>query len=196
MVSEFSRPDTFDKTGEKPDDMWVFAYGSLMWNPGFAHAEVRPAQLFGYHRAFCLYSHHYRGTVEKPGLVLGLDRGGSCRGRAYRVAEEHADAALAYLTKREMYGHEVDVYELHWLELDVEGEHVAAARIKAACFIANPAHPHYAGKLSLERVAELIRSGVGENGSNVDYLLSTVQHLDELGINDGPLHELVEMVGG
>ena len=102
-------------------DLWVFGYGSLMWNPGFAHAEARPARVYGYHRAFCLYSEHYRGTEARPGLVLGLNRGGSCRGRAFRVPAHDADAAMEYLIAREMYGHEVDVYQLQWHRVALEG---------------------------------------------------------------------------
>ena len=81
---------------------WVFAYGSLMWRPGFPHADSRPAVLHGYHRALCVYSTRYRGTPERPGLVLGLDRGGSCRGRVRRVSGEDAGHVRAYLTEREM----------------------------------------------------------------------------------------------
>ncbi len=210
-------------------DLWVFGYGSLMWNPGFAHAEARPARLYGYHRAFCLYSEHYRGTEARPGLVLGLDRGGSCRGRAFRVPAHDADAAMEYLIAREMYGHEIDVYQLQWHRVALEGGmggtgntggasgtgstgnpggtggaacgskgHRAGGgrRVTAACFIVNRAHPHYAGKLAPEHAAALIRAGAGESGSNVDYLLNTIRHLDELGINDGPIHDLAKRVGG
>lgn len=170
-------------------DIWVFGYGSLMWNPGFPHLEVRPARLYGYHRAFCLYSHHYRGTEDRPGLVLGLDRGGSCLGRAFRVGAQDAEAAMAYLIDREMFGHEEDVYRLVWPRISVDG-----LRIAAACFVINPRHPHYAGKLPPERIAELIRRGMGSGGSNIDYLRNTIQHLDDLGIKDGPLHALEKCV--
>ena len=90
--------------GER-DDFWVFGYGSLMWQPGFEHLEVRSALLRGYHRAFCVYSHHYRGTPGRPGLVLGLDRGGACRGLAFRVAKQNADAVMTYLDERELIGY-------------------------------------------------------------------------------------------
>ncbi|MDA1059866.1 MAG: gamma-glutamylcyclotransferase, partial [Proteobacteria bacterium] len=88
-----------------------------MWHPGFPFVEAAPAYLYGYHRAFCLYSEHYRGTPQRRGLVLGLDRGGSCRGRAFRVAATEAEAAMDYLIKREMFGHAVDVYALKWLRV-------------------------------------------------------------------------------
>ena len=170
-------------------DIWVFGYGSLMWNPGFPHLEARPARLHGYHRAFCLYSYHYRGSEARPGLVLGLDRGGSCRGRAFRVAAQEAEAAMAYLVDREMFGHEEDVYRLVWPQIAVDDR-----RVPAACFVTKRAHPHYAGKLPPERIAALIRQGVGRGGSNVDYLRNTIQHLDDLGIKDGPLHGIWERV--
>ncbi len=171
-------------------DIWVFGYGSLMWNPGFPHVEVRPARLRGYHRAFCLYSEHYRGTPERRGLVLGLDRGGSCVGRAFRVAAKDADAAMDYLIKREMFGHDVDVYLLKWLRLSLGTDEV-----RAACFVVNRAHDHYAGKLSLERIAEIVAGASGKSGSNRDYLANTIAHLDELGIADGPLHRIQGLVG-
>ena len=85
-------------------DLWLFGYGSLMWNPGFPHRVAEPALLHGWHRSFCIYSHRYRGTPERPGLVLGLDRGGSCRGMAFRVGAAHAAEALHYLWEREMVG--------------------------------------------------------------------------------------------
>lgn len=170
-------------------DIWVFGYGSLMWNPGFPHLDVRPARLHGYHRAFCLYSYHYRGTEAQPGLVLGLDRGGSCLGRAFRVAARDADAAIAYLIGREMFGHGEDVYRLVWPRIGVDG-----GRAPAACFVINRAHPHYAGKLPPERIAALIRQGVGRAGSNIDYLRNTIAHLDGLGIKDGALHLIEELV--
>ena len=85
----------------KDGDIWVFGYGSLMWRPGFPHLEVAPALLHGYHRAFCIYSVHHRGSRERPGLILGLDRGGSCQGRAFRVAAADAEATIAYLDDRD-----------------------------------------------------------------------------------------------
>lgn len=176
----------------KDSDIWVFGYGSLMWNPGFPFVEARPAHLQGYHRAFCLYSEHYRGTPERRGLVLGLDQGGSCLGRAFRVAAAEADAAMDYLIKREMFGHEVDVYELRWLPVTL-GDTVEDAN--AACFVVNPAHDHYAGKLSPEKISEIIARASGTSGTNREYLTNTITQLDELGIADGPLHELSRLVG-
>jgi len=172
-------------------DIWVFGYGSLMWNPGFPYEEVRPAHLHGYHRAFCLYSEHYRGTPKRRGLVLGLDRGGSCRGRAFRVAAPAAAAAMDYLIKREMLGHEVDVYKLRWQRIALGN---AGQAVQAACFVVNPAHEHYAGKLPLEEIAAIIAGASGQSGTNREYLANTIAHLDELGIADGPLHTLQQLV--
>ena len=170
-------------------DIWVFGYGSLMWNPGFPHLEARPARLHAYHRAFCLYSYHYRGSEARAGLVLGLDRGGSCRGRAFRVAARDAEAAIAYLIEREMFGHEENVYRLVWPGIAVDDR-----RVRAACFVVNRAHPHYAGKLPPSRIAGLIRQGVGSGGTNIDHLRNTIQHLDDLGITYGRLHLIEESV--
>ncbi|HZT19495.1 MAG TPA: gamma-glutamylcyclotransferase [Dongiaceae bacterium] len=169
-------------------DFWVFAYGSLMWRPGFDHAEARPALLKGYHRAFCISSTHYRGSPEKPGLVLGLDRGGACRGRAYRIAAEQAGPVARYLHEREMV---TGVYEPRWLRVVTpEGP------LTAVTYVADRRHPQYAGKLSEAEIVALIRQGVGVAGSNIDYLANTVCHLDELGIVDGPLHRLLRKVQG
>src|SRR5690606_30856953 len=144
------------------EEFWVFAYGSLMWRPGFRCLESRPALLRGYHRAFCIYSVRYRGTPERPGLVLGLDRGGACRGRALRVAAEDAEAVAAYLHEREMV---TGVYEPRWLPVEVEG-----GRIRAATYVADRRHAQYTGKLDPELTAEMILAGVGAAGSNRDYL--------------------------
>jgi cation transport protein ChaC len=166
--------------------LWVFGYGSLMWRPGFAHEACEPALLRGYHRAFCVYSVHHRGTAARPGLVLGLDRGGSCRGRAYRVAARDAEAVIAYLDEREQV---TAVYLRRRVTIEI-----GHRRVAAMAYVADRAHAQYAGKLPLHRVAEIILGGHGVSGANPDYLANTVAHLDELGINDGPLHELLEMV--
>jgi cation transport protein ChaC len=167
-------------------DFWVFAYGSLMWRPGFDFAEARPALLRGYHRAFCIASTHYRGSPERPGLVLGLDRGGACRGRAYRVAAEHALPVARYLHEREMIS---GVYEPRWVRV-----RTAEGPVTAATYVADRGHAQYAGKLPEERILALIRQGIGSAGSNIDYLANTVRHLDELGIADGPLHGLLRQL--
>jgi glutathione-specific gamma-glutamylcyclotransferase len=167
---------------------WVFAYGSLMWRPGFDFLESRPALLRGYHRAFCIVSTHYRGTPKKPGLVLGLDRGGACRGRAYRIAASKAKNVARYLHEREMVG---AVYEPRWLSVTTPG-----GQVRAVAYVADRDNPQYVGKLSLKRAAERIRNSAGVSGTNRDYLAQTVRHLDDLGIADGPLHRLLRLVEG
>ncbi len=167
-------------------DIWVFGYGSLMWNPGFDHEEARPALLHGWHRAFCVYSHRYRGTPECPGLVLGLDRGGSCRGMAYRVAQPRALDALDYLWDREMLN---GVYTPRILNPATDG-----GRVPCHAFTVDRRHYQYAGGLDEVEMVRLIRQGIGLGGHNRDYLANTVRHLDELGIGDGPLHRLMALV--
>lgn len=168
------------------EDLWVFGYGSIMWRPGFDFEEVLPARLYGYHRAFCVYSWHHRGTREQPGLVLGLDDGGSCIGRAYRVDNRQAEGVIAYLDAREMV---TSVYVP--IKHPVHTEH---GRLIARCYIVDKAHDQYAGKLPFDEQARIVAQGRGASGINVDYLRSTVAHLDELGITDGPLHDVWELL--
>jgi cation transport protein ChaC len=168
------------------EDFWVFGYGSLMWNPGFPHKEVRVATLRGYHRGFCVYSFRYRGTPRVPGLVLGLDRGGSCRGMAFRVPREEGEAVMDYLYERELV---TGVYIPRWLQLETDEE-----RIVAAGFVVDRDHEQYAGKLSSEEVADLIVQGAGQRGACTDYLANTVRHLDELGLPDPRLTRLLSLV--
>jgi cation transport protein ChaC len=168
-------------------DLWVFAYGSLMWNPGFEHVERQPALLRGYHRAFCIYSISYRGTPDCPGLVLGLDRGGACRGIAYRVPETFRVATMTYLDAREMT---YFVYVPKTLPVTLDD----GRRIFAHTYVADPNHERYAGKLRLDELVPFVLQGYGERGACADYLENTVLHLDELGIRDGLLHDLLERV--
>ncbi len=175
-------------------EFWVFAYGSLIWDPGFPWEERALARLRGYHRAMCIYSHVWRGTPERPGLVLGLDRGGSCRGIAYRVAAARAAEVMAYLEARERVT-EVYVGRLLPVTLDRPGEPPGAAeRVRALAYVADRAHRQYAGRLPGEEAARLIRAGHGRGGRNTDYLASTVAHLEELGMADAPLERLARLV--
>jgi cation transport protein ChaC len=168
-------------------DFWVFGYGSLMWDPGFRHAEVHPALLYGYHRRFCVYSYRYRGTPECPGLVLGLDHGGACRGMAYRVTRRHAKEALLYLWERELRG---GGYHMKTVRLRLPGRRA----ISAYTFVVDHRHKDYAGELSLRQTAKYIVQGSGDRGPCSHYLENTVEHLEELGLVDGPLHRLAEIV--
>lgn len=167
-------------------DVWIFGYGSLMWNPGFPHVEARPALLRGYHRSFCVYSYRYRGTPEKPGLVLGLDRGGACKAIAFRVPKADVEAALHYLWEREMGNRTYIMRELPVL--------TPAGPVPARAFVVDRNHKNYAGRLSLEETARLILQGIGARGACRQYLENTVCELRKLGQVDGPLHRLEEKV--
>lgn len=164
--------------GATRGDIWVFGYGSLMWRPGFPFVERAPALLRGYHRALCVYSHHYRGTPDRPGLVLGLERGGSCRGIAFRVARAEAEAALVYLDAREI-PHEV--YTRRQVPIELHGASRATGRVICHTYITRRDHVQYAGRLPLERCADLVIQGIGRSGTAVEYLENTVDHLEELG---------------
>ncbi|MBS0524975.1 MAG: gamma-glutamylcyclotransferase [Proteobacteria bacterium] len=171
-------------TTERP--LWVFAYGSLMWNPGFAVRETRSARLHGFHRAFCIYSEHYRGTPRKPGLILGLLAGGSCRGLAHRLPVEGYDKVRRYLWQREIENDGVYVEETRPI-------HLADGRVvPSLVYLADRAHRQFAGKLPLARALELVRQGTGATGTNIDYVRNTLAHLRELGLRDRNLEELAE----
>lgn len=159
-------------------DVWVFGYASLLWSTGFAHEETVSARVYGYHRALCVYSHVYRGSPERPGLVAGLLPGGSCRGLAFRVAAARWDEVRTYLHEREMiYG----VYVPTWVSARL-GETGEIA--STYTFVANPKHPQYAGALELEEVARVISGAVGTSGSGIDYVANTVKRLSALGLRD------------
>lgn len=158
-------------------DLWVFGYGSLMWRPGFAYAEQRRANLTGYHRSLCIFSHVHRGTPETPGLVLGLDRGGRCRGLAFRVEEANREATLAYLREREQA---TAVY----LERVVRIRLDDGRDTRAVTYVADRRHPQYAGRLPFEDLPRLVHQGVGISGANPDYVRSTHARLIELGVSD------------
>ena len=166
------------------DDFWVFAYGSLMWNPEFPNEDSCLARLHGFHRALCLWSFDYRGTPEKPGLVLGLDRGGSCLGKAYRVAGRNRETVIRYLDKRETSNGE---YFSRWLPLRLQD----GGKVSALGYVVNPANRWYAGKLGLHRTVDLVRQGHGDRGACLDYLRNTVAHLKELGIRDRALETIL-----
>jgi cation transport protein ChaC len=180
--------DTFEHADE---DLWVFAYGSLMWRPGFAHLERAPARLIGLHRALCVYSFVHRGTPEKPGLVLGLDIGGTCRGIAYRVARALRAETIAYLRAREQV---TMVYRESWRDVVVAGE--PERRVRALVYMVDRGHPQYAGRLDLEQQLHHVRQGHGSSGANRDYVLATVSEIEAQGFRDAGLHLLAERLKG
>lgn len=167
------------------DDLWVFGYGSLIWRPGFRFEESIAARLSGYHRSLCVFSHVHRGTPERPGLVLGLDRGGVCRGLAFRVATAHADETVAYLREREQA---TSVYLERHLPVRLED----GRRVKALVYVADRRHLQYAGRLPAEELLKLVRQGRGSSGENPDYVLRTHDHLHKMGIFDPVLAALAE----
>jgi glutathione-specific gamma-glutamylcyclotransferase len=175
----------------RQEDLWVFAYGSLIWRPEFRHAERVPARLIGAHRALCVYSFVHRGTPERPGLVLGLDHGGTCRGIAYRVVARRRAETLAYLREREQV---TSVYLERVRPVVLVGH--PEARISAVCYMVDRSHPQYAGKLSLAEQLRLVRHGHGKSGANRDYVLATVRALEAMGCRDRELHLLAERLHG
>lgn len=174
-----------------PEDLWVFGYGSLMWRPGFPFVEKLPARMTGLHRSLCVYSFVHRGTPEHPGLVLGLDRGGACRGIAFRVAAADRTKTLRYLREREQVT-SVYVETLRGVWLTTQPER----RVQALTYVVDRGHPQYAGRLSLDERLHHIRQGHGQSGANRDYVLSTVQTLESMGCRDTELHTLAERLKG
>ncbi len=171
--------------------LWVFGYGSLMWQPGFPYVEARRARLDGYARAFCIYSLHYRGTQERPGLVLGLARGGTCDGVAFRIADHDASVVRAYLHARELiYG----VYREASLPAELAGPGQPET-IDVLTYIAETGHPSFAGSLPLARRAAIIRAARGKAGSNLAYFVATLRKLHDLGIRQPDLERLAVCAG-
>jgi glutathione-specific gamma-glutamylcyclotransferase len=163
---------------------WVFAYGSLIWNPGFPFVDRKPARLNGYHRALCVKSHRYRGTPECLGLVFGLDKGGHCDGVAYEVDPQAWPETHAYLTERELITH---VYLETRLPVTLLGE---SRETKALTYVVDPAHEQYA-RYDLDETIRHIRRGHGTGGSCLDYVRNTASHLAEMGISDPELDRIV-----
>jgi cation transport protein ChaC len=168
-------------------DVWVFGYGSLMWNPAIHVADSLRAHVRGYHRAFCLTLGAGRGTPERPGLMLGIDRGGSCTGIAHRIAAELVESELSILWLREMVS---GAYEPRWVNADIDG----LARTRSLAFVINRTHPRYEGPLAEEHAAQRIAVAKGILGTNREYLYRTVKYLSDLGIEDGPMHSLERQV--
>ena len=171
--------------------MWVFGYGSLLWNPGFAPAAQSLASLPEYHRSFCMRSIHHRGTEEKPGLVLALDEltGASCDGLAYAEKAGEEAKVLDYLRERELVSSA-------YLEKVLEGDLADGRRVEAVTYVIDPDHVQYCGGLELEEQAHIIAHAVGGRGPNPEYLFNTSAHLHELGIEDAELDWLTERVRG
>ena len=169
-------------------DLWIFGYGSLMWAPGFRASRKSVALARGYHRAMCILSHRYRGTPDKPGLVMGLCRGGSCWGMAFRVPATRARRVLGLLWHREMLN---KVYKPTLIPVTV----APGRRIRALAFVADTAHPQFVRELDLHGRARLIAQGIGERGHCVDYIRNTLEHMLALGLDDPHLARLLDAAG-
>jgi len=157
-----------------PDGFCVFGYGSLMWRPGFEYVTRHAARLYGYRRALCILSLVYRGTPEEPGLVFGLDAGGSCVGRVFRVDAGRRVDTYAYLMEREMVQ---GVYQPCWRVV-----HTPDGPVEALCFVADRHHEQYRPALAEDEIVRRVRGARGRNGANIDYIVETRRHLEALGI--------------
>ena len=169
-------------------ELWVFGYGSLMWHPELDHDGEQLAVVHGWHRRFCLWQWRYRATRERPGLMLALDRGGACKGVAFRVTGGDLRTRLARVWEREM---RADGYRPRWVRA-----HTAQGVVPALTFVANCGGERYAGALALETVAATIARACGHKGAAAEYLLETVQRCEQLGIRDAYLWRLQRLVAG
>jgi cation transport protein ChaC len=175
-------------TQHGPGSIWVFAYGSLLWNPGFDFVERRHATLRGWHRAFCMQLSRFRGSPEQPGLMLALDHGGSCKGEVYRIAEEASATELDKLLRREVPFRRI-ASAWRWIEVDIAGQ-----RQKALTFYAGMRRDRFYVDLPLHAQAHMLARAAGFGGSGAAYLHHTVMKLEELGIHDTYLWELQHLV--
>jgi cation transport protein ChaC len=172
-----------EPAGAANEDLWVFAYGSLMWRPGFEFVARSKATIQGWQRRLCIFSHFYRGTAERPGLVLGLDTGGQCTGVAFRVPFRYRESTIRYLRKRELV---TAVYREEFVPARLE----SGVEVKALAYIAEQDHSQYAAPMDKSRLIEFVRQGIGQSGDNAEYVLNTQLHLEELGIVDAELEWL------
>lgn len=172
---------------KRMNDFWVFGYGSLMWRPGFAHVETVRARLYGYRRSLCIYSHVHRGTPDQPGLVLGLDAGGSCLGIAFRVPGDMGDEVMTYLREREMSNNVYHEKRLHLRLAD-------GRDVEAVAYVADRHHIQYAGSLKPEDAAVIVASARGDSGANVDYVANTLEHLRNMRVRDHALEHVHDLI--
>jgi cation transport protein ChaC len=168
-------------------DVWLFGYGSLMWNPAIHFIERRAAQVQGWHRRYCLWLHGGRGSPENPGLMLALERGGSCGGVLFRIAAAEARSELLLAWRRELF---TDAYHSRWVIARTAG-----GPVPAVTFVANRAHLRYAGRLDEASVAARLASATGSLGSCVQYLAATLDTLHSMGLRDRSLERLQRLVG-
>jgi cation transport protein ChaC len=171
-----------------PGPLWVFGYGSLLWNPGFLFSERRPARLRGWHRAFCLQLRRFRGSPEQPGLMLALEHGGSCTGEVFRVAEDTLEIEIEKLVRREIPYRRL-ARAWRFVDVDILGE-----RRKALTFYAGMRRDLFYARLPIHTQAHMLARAAGHGGSGAAYLHHTVMKLEELGIHDNYLWELQHLV--
>ncbi len=174
-------------SGDTAATHWVFGYGSLIWNPGFPFISAQQGLLRGAHRSLSIVSHHHRGTVERPGLVFGLTRGGSCRGMVFEVSDADWKGVFLYLQEREQV---TSVYRDVWRPVRLAD----GRTVSALAFVVDERHAQFAGHLALDQQLAMIRAGVGISGRNIDYVLNTARHLAQLGIKDRQLAALADLL--
>ncbi|WP_170607301.1 gamma-glutamylcyclotransferase [Ruegeria arenilitoris] len=169
--------------------MWVFGYGSLLWNPGFPVASSERATLMGYARSFCMSSIHHRGTEEKPGLVLALDeqQNARCTGLAFAVEAGYEQRTLDELRERELIS---SAYLERMLDVHLDDGRI----VNAVTYVIDPHHVQYCGGISLEEQAQIIAYAIGGRGPNTEYLYNTAEHLSEIGLRDPELEWLSQRV--
>ena len=168
------------------EDLWVFGYGSLIWNPAFEYIDKCDALVHGWHRSFCLKLFMGRGTPENPGLMLALEPGGACRGMAFRIAAGRVKQELGLLWQREMFG---GSYNARWVKLRLKEQTVTGVT-----FVINPSHPRYIKGLNAEQTARMILQARGELGSNLEYFEKTVACLSQLGVKDSTLAQIASLL--
>ena len=172
-----------------PDDIWLFGYGSLIWNPACAFVEEGIGSARDWHRSFCLgWTTVYRASLARPGLMLALDRGGECEGVVYRLSPGTIEESLRKLVQREVFGQPSPIVP-RWIDV-----HTKTGPLRAVAFVIDQNSGLYVSGLSIEKIADALATAVGERGSMADYLYSTVKHLEERGIHDEHLWHLQELV--
>ena len=178
---------------DRTSPMWLFGYGSLIWNPEVTYDRRITARVHGYHRRLCLWSRVNRGTIDCPGLVAGLDRGGSCAGIAYRLPPESASSELERLWEREMF---LGSYAPRWLDCRLSADAQEGPLVSALAFVVRRDAPNYAGKLTEREILAVFEGGsCGRFGTSLDYLVKTVSSLREHGLRDPHLEQLARHAG-
>lgn len=186
VEERMARRDEMLAEAPSGDMIWVFGYGSLIWNPAFEYDEMHTGTLYGYHRQFCIWSKIGRGSPEAPGMMLALDLGGSCTGIVLGVTRDRAEEELTSVFMRELTG---ETYHAKWGKVRTD-----QGWVKAITFVANHDAEQFVGRRPLEEVARYIAQGCGHLGPCKDYLFNTTQHLEDLGLKDPMMRRLCDLV--